>query len=293
MPESGFVSLLGELMPKPGRLATPIADFFLLRRDSRSPAEKCLDRPLAALIIQGDKKLQAGSQEYVISRDQSMVVAVEMPSVSSIVNASPEQPLLSAFFFLNRGIIADLLAEMEPEQHECGASRSIISVADAEPDFIKAMRRMTELLKKPEQIPILAPLIYRELHYLLLLGRHKNVLKNFYAQNVPNQQIFSATSYLKRHIGASVSIRELAEVTHMSESTLYRHFKAVTGYSPLQYHKELKLHEARRIMRAENIPVTDAAIRVGYESVTQFTREYKRLFGLPPHKDIQRSKYAK
>lgn len=285
--------LLTRLMPRAGDYDTAIPNFFLFRRDCGNIIERCLNKPLASFMVQGAKRIQVGRHELDYDAGQSMIITLDMPTVSFLMKAGPSHPCLSVFFYLDRNIIADILTEMEPGETTAEDCPSPISIAEAEPDFIDGMLRLTGLLEKKEQIAFRAPLIYREMHYLLLLGPHKNTIKGFFAKNAPNHLIFRAIAYLNSHIATPVRIEELTEMTHMSESTLYRHFKSVTGYSPLQYHKELKLHEARRIMRNESMAVGEAAFRVGYESVTQFTREYKRLFGESPHRDVYKSKFVK
>ena len=163
-------------------------------------------------------------------------------------------------------------------------------MADAEPEFLEAVLRLAELLDKPEQIAIRAPMIMQELHYLLLIGPLGHVLRGLYAQGSQNSQVLQAVSILRRDLGAPVRMETLARQVGMSLSTLHRHFKTVTGLSPLQYLKQLRLHEAQRLMLMEDMRAASAALSVGYESVTQFSREYKRLFGEPPHRDIRRKR---
>ena len=163
-------------------------------------------------------------------------------------------------------------------------------MADAEPEFLEAVLRLAELLDKPEQIAIRAPMILQELHYLLLIGPRGHVLRGLYAQGSQNILVLQAVSILRRDLGAPVRMESLARQVGMSLSTLHRHFKTVTGLSPLQYLKQLRLHEAQRLMLMEDMRAASAALSVGYESVTQFSREYKRMFGEPPHRDIQRKR---
>lgn len=163
-----------------------------------------------------------------------------------------------------------------------------VSVADAEPEFLEGVLRLTELLDKPKQIPIRAPLIMRELHYLLLIGPQGGILQGLYTHGSQNNQVIQAISLLRRNIASPLRVDDLARHVNMSVSSLHRHFKSVTGFSPLQYHKQLRLYEAQRLMLMENERAASAALSVGYESVTQFNREYKRMFGEPPHRDINR-----
>ena len=165
-----------------------------------------------------------------------------------------------------------------------------LATAKADPEFLRTLLRLVELLDRPEQIAVRAPMILRELHYLLLIGPHGQTLKRLHARGSQNSRILEAVAMLKRHISSPVRMDDLARQVNMSLSSLHRHFKQVTGYSPLQYHKQLRLYEAQRLMFMENVQAGTAALTVGYESVTQFNREYKRMFGEPPHRDILRKR---
>ena len=167
-----------------------------------------------------------------------------------------------------------------------------MAVADAEPDLLEGALRLVKLLGKPEQIPMRAPMIMRELHYLLLTGPQGGILRRLHTLGTQNNQIVRAISLLRHNVNAAVRMDDLARQVHMSVSSLHRHFKTVTGLSPLQYHKQLRLYEARRLMLTQRENASGAALAVGYESPTQFNREYKRMFGEPPHRDISRRSRA-
>ena len=277
-------------VPRPAVLPGPVDGVFLVRREAVNCSESCFTRPLASLIVQGSKQALLGSREYTIRADQCLVAAVDMPSLSHAVDPTPERPFLSLFFHLDRQMLGELLMEMTPEERAVGVDDSGVSVADADPDLMEGVLRLAELLDKPRQIAVRAPLIMRELHYLLLIGPLGHVLRGLYAQGSQNSQVLQAVSILRRDLGAPVRMESLARQVGMSLSTLHRHFKTVTGLSPLQYLKQLRLHEAQRLMLMEDMRAASAALSVGYESVTQFSREYKRMFGEPPHRDIQRKR---
>ena len=166
--------------------------------------------------------------------------------------------------------------------------RELLPRLDAEPDLLEGALRLVKLLGKPEQIPMRAPMIMRELHYLLLTGPQGGILRRLHTLGTQNNRIVRAISLLRRNVNAAVRMDDLARQVHMSVSSLHRHFKTVTGLSPLQYHKQLRLYEARRLMLTQHENASGAALAVGYESPTQFNREYKRMFGEPPHRDISR-----
>ena len=266
-----------------GHFPTGIPGVFFVRRDMGLATEHRFDRPLASLIIQGSKKSVIGHDEYLLSANDALIVCVDMPSSSQLLDASEEKPFLSIYFHLDPLVIADLVIDLGNAGLHASRVKGI-SLARADADYMEGMLRLARLVYHPEQISLRGPMILRELHYLLLIGVHGNALRNLHGNHVCGQQIFKAIEYLRTHLEVNVRSEELAKAVHMSESTLYRNFKILTGLSPLQYHKQLKLHEARRIMLTENEQAGMAALKVGYESINQFNREYKRLFGQPPHR---------
>jgi len=276
-------------LPAPEIRPSPIDGLVLVRRDPPAP-DRCFERPLVSVIVQGSKRSLIGSQEFVFRRGQFLVSGIDMPSSSSFFDTAPGQPFLSLFFYLDRQILTDLMLRMRSAGKTPQEDGPGVAVADAEPEFLEAVLRLAELLDKPEQIAIRAPMILQELHYLLLIGPLGHVLRGLYAQGSQNSQVLQAVSILRRDLGAPVRMESLARQVGMSLSTLHRHFKTVTGLSPLQYLKQLRLHEAQRLMLMEDMRAASAALSVGYESVTQFSREYKRMFGEPPHRDIQRKR---
>lgn len=277
-------------LPAPEIRPSPIDGLVLVRREDPPAPDRCFERPLVSVIVQGSKRSLIGSQEFVFRRGQFLVSGIDMPSSSSFFDTAPGQPFLSLFFYLDRQILTDLMLRMRPAGKAPQEDGPGVAVADAEPEFLEAVLRLAELLDKPEQIAIRAPMILQELHYLLLIGPLGHVLRGLYAQGSQNSQVLQAVSILRRDLGAPVRMESLARQVGMSLSTLHRHFKTVTGLSPLQYLKQLRLHEAQRLMLMEDMRAASAALSVGYESVTQFSREYKRMFGEPPHRDIQRKR---
>lgn len=275
-------------MEGPGVYPTAVSGLTLVRREAVNSSERCFDKPLASIIVQGGKHSVIGTREYHIRENQCLVTGVDMPSSSYTVDSIPDKPFLSLFFYLDRQILTDLVMEMEPENRPPFMEGQGVSVEEAEPELLEGVLRLAELLDKPKQIAVRAPLILRELHYLLLIGPQGGILQGLYTRGSQNNQVIEAISLLKRNIAAPVRIDDLARQVNMSISSLHRHFKSITGFSPLQYHKQLRLYEAQRLMLMENERATSAALSVGYESVTQFNREYKRMFGEPPHRDVNR-----
>lgn len=257
-------------------------------RTSAFSSKNCFDQPFVCLAVQGGKTIQAGPFTFATTPGKLLVTCVEMPSASSILNASPENPYLSICVYLDRTILADILSEM-PEKTP-GAERIDPSawLTDADDTFLDAFLRLARLLAKPDHARILSPLVIREIHFLLLASASGGCLHNLYMRGARDSRIIDIISWLKHNLTSAISMDTLAEMAHMSTSSFYRHFKTITGFSPLQYQKKLRLYEAQRLMLAEDMRVAEAAAEVGYESVTQFNREYRRMFGQPPKRDITR-----
>lgn len=284
--------LLLRHLEQPAVRPTAIAGLTLVRREAANSSERCFEKPLASILVQGSKHTVIGTRAFSIAAKQCLVAAVDMPSTSYVVDPTPEKPFLSLFFYLDRQLITDLAMEMEQDLPPSGEDSLGVAVADAEPDLLEGALRLVKLLGKPEQIPMRAPMIMRELHYLLLTGSQGGILRRLHTLGTQNNRIVRAISLLRHNVNAAVRMDDLARQVHMSVSSLHRHFKTVTGLSPLQYHKQLRLYEARRLMLTQHENASGAALAVGYESPTQFNREYKRMFGEPPHRDISRRSRA-
>lgn len=289
--QAALKDILLRRLPEAGIFPSAIEGLMLVRRDDPAGTDRCFERPLASLIVQGRKHALVGGREYNFAENDCLVSGVDLPSVSSFPEASPQRPFLSLFFHLDREMLTELMLKMPPSGGRPGQANPYgLVTATADPEYMRTLLRLVELLDRPEQIAVRAPMILRELHYLLLIGPHGQTLKQLHARDSQNSRILEAVALLKTRISDPVRMEDLARQVNMSLSSLHRHFKQVTGYSPLQYHKQLRLYEAQRLMFMENVQAGAAALSVGYESVTQFNREYKRMFGEPPHRDILRKR---
>ena len=272
----------------PGDYQTDIESMILLRREFASSSEKTFEKPLAAFIIQGSKLSYFGGREYFYKENQCLVAGLDMPASFKAMPATPEEPFLSVFFYLDTKLITELSMEMSQKSPSKNVECEGVTVADTDTELLDAVLRLVNILDKPEQIPIRAPMLLRELHYFLLLGPYGALLRQVNTLGTQNNQIVQTIAWLRKKLAQSVRVDELARKVNMSTATLHRHFKNLTGLSPLQYIKHLRLHEAQRLMLLENERASSAALAVGYESVTQFNREYKSMFGEPPYRDISR-----
>lgn len=276
--------------PAPGVHRTAVEGLRISRRDEPVNCENSFSDPLVAVIVQGFKRSIIGSEEYRYGENQCLVAGVDMPSTSYITSASPERPFLVVSLTLDKALITRLAAETALPGGPDKGCRKGISVADVDPDVLDAFLRLVELLERPEQIPVLAPLITREIHYRLLAGPQGGHLRRLNTHGTQGNQIAKAITWLRANFKEPLQVDRLAGFVNMATSTFHRHFKEVTSLSPLQFHKRLRLYEAQRLMLAESENATSAALAVGYESSTQFNREYKRLFGEPPKRDMRRGR---
>jgi AraC-like DNA-binding protein len=273
-------------LPEPGRYPTAIEGFMIARRHDARELENCVYRPLVAVVLQGSKRSVIGSEEYRYGENHCLVIGVDVPSANHVLVASPEKPFLAVTLDLDRYLITQLGAEIPPRLGN-GSTKGM-AVAEVDPDILDAFLRLTELLEKPEQIPVLAPMIIREIHYRLLIGPQGERLRMINTLGTQSNQVAKSITWLRDNYKEPLQVDELAKKVNMATSTFHRHFRDVTTLSPLQFQKRLRLFEAQRLMLVENEDAALAAIAVGYESPTQFNREYKRLFGEPPHRHVNR-----
>ena len=276
----------------PRNYPTPIEGFNLVRREDGGTPEKCFERPLIGLVIQGAKCSFMGGQEYIYTENQSIVAGLDMPISSYVVNPTHEKPFLFLYLYLDRRLLSSLAFEMKQKFSCEPETAQSVSIADTDADILEMFLRLLELLEKPDQIPLRAPMMLRELHYLLLISPHGNILRQLNTPGTQNNQVVQAINWIRENYKIPMRIESLARQVNMSTANLHRHFKLLTGFSPLQYQKQLRLYEAQRLMLMENERVSSAALSVGYESITQFNREYKRVFGEPPLRDMNRRRMA-
>jgi AraC-like DNA-binding protein len=241
---------------------------------------------MVALVLQGFKHSVIGDHRADYGQDHCVVVGVDMPGVFHIAKASPASPFLSLSVKLDRHIISQLITEMPSIVADNDRPLSPVAVVQANSELLNAFHRLVQLLYTPERIPVLAPMILREIHFYLLTGPQGGCLRIFNTMGTQAHQIARAISWLREHYTEPLHIETLARQVNMASSTFNRHFKQVTSLSPLQFQKRLRLYEAERLMLQEGKNSSTVALEVGYESVSQFTREYKRQFGNPPRQDI-------
>ncbi len=273
-------------LPQQSRLETGVPGLGLSRYDEETSAAKCFYYPIAALVVQGFKRSMIGNQEANYGERHCMVVGVDMPGVFHITHASPQEPFLSLSIRLDRHIIAQLITEMPSIVTSQATPPNPVAISEVGEELLEAFIRLVDLLNTPSRIPIFAPMILREIHFHLLSGNQGGCLRLFSTSGTQASQVAQAISWLRENYVQPLHIEELARRVNMAPSTFHRHFRQVTGLSPLQFQKRLRLYEAERLMLVEGKDASTAAILVGYESGSQFNREYKRQFGAPPRRDV-------
>lgn len=269
-----------------GDLETTIPGLSLFRREAPTEPKSCLYGPSVVLVIQGPKRVMIGDETYEPDCHHFLLTSVDLPVLSQVIEASKERPHLALSLRLDQRAIAEMMVDCNlPPPRGQQAGRGMVLGEGTRPLF-EAFHRLVALLDEPDDIPILAPLIQKEILYRLVMSDQGTRLRQIALVGSPSHQIARAIGWLKTNYAEPLRINDLAARLQMSPSTLHHHFRSLTAMSPLQYQKWLRLSEARRLMLAERLDATTAAFRVGYESPSQFSREYSRLFGTPPSRDI-------
>jgi AraC-like DNA-binding protein len=243
--------------------------------------------PSLCLIAQGSKRVILGGEVFVYDRARYLVASVDLPVAGEVLEATPERPYLCVMLRLDAKDIAAMLLEAELPPPAAVPSRGLY-LARTTPAIAEAVLRLLRLLDTPEDIAGLAPLAKHEILYRLLKSEEGWRLRQMATAHTHSRRIARAIEWLKSHYAEPLRIDKMASEVSMSTSSFHEHFRAVTAMSPLQYQKQLRLQEARRLLLSEALDAATAGHRVGYESPSQFSREYSRLFGAPPAKDMQR-----
>lgn len=276
------------MVPEPGRCATAIEGLLLTRWNDQNQTDACFYAPAIGVIVQGRKQSVIGSEVFTYGALECLVNGVDMPSNSKILAASAEQPLLAVSLLLDRRLTTELAAGLPAVSRVSSGYALGVSIARVDADVLDAFSRLVDLLEKPEHIPLLAPLIVQEIISRVLMGPQGGALRTIYTLGSHSNQVSEAIAWLRAHYTQPLRIDALAGRVNMAVSTFHRQFKNVTSLSPVQFQKCLRLYEAQRLMLAENMDANNAGRAVGYENIPQFNREYKRLFGEPPHRDIKK-----
>ena len=270
---------------------TGIAGLYVHRQTRPNPFEAVVYTPVVCLNLQGRKEVTIGDRSTAFGAGQSLIVSHHLPVAARVTEASPERPYLALIAALDIDIIYSLCEEVGEAALDERRARTLAAGA-TDPALVGAMARYFALTRDPLEAKVMAPLILKEIHFRLLTASHGGMLRQLMRRDSHASRISRAIGRIRTLYRAPLAVASLADEAGMSPSSFHEHFRQITGTTPLQYQKDLRLMEARRLIAADGLSVSSAAYEVGYESPTQFSREYSRKFGSPPRSDLPRPETA-
>jgi len=262
------------------RHTTSVPGLSLFRREARTDLVSGTYEPSICLVAQGAKRVLLGEDTYVYDPRHYLITSVHLPTMVQIIEASPEKPYLGLRLTFDLHEVARLMVDSNLPVSREQQMRRGMATGEVTPELLDAFRRLVELLDQEQHIPVLAPVIQREIIYRLLLGAQGARLRQIATAGSHGHQLAQAIEWLKSHFAEALRVDDLAARAQMSA-------RSMTAMSPVQFQKKLRLQEARRLMLVEQRDAASAAFQVGYESPSQFSREYKRQFGAPPQRDVE------
>ncbi|MDE3104579.1 MAG: AraC family transcriptional regulator [Acidobacteriota bacterium] len=268
-------------------IVTPIPGFLVSMRTAPSACLFLRYEPELVLFLQGEKQIELGGTLYRHTGGSFLLTSIDLPVMSQITRATPEEPYLAAVQRLDMNLVREMMSREEFPPLAPGQAPQGMASGVATAEMLDAVLRLVKLLERPAEIAVLADLIQRELVFRVLQGPQGGHLRAIATLGDQSQRTAKAVAWLRDNYTKTLRMEELAEVAQMGVSTLHHHFRSLTSMSPLQYQKRLRLHTARERMLLEGIDAASAAFEVGYESPSQFSREYRRLFGQPPMRDVK------
>jgi AraC-like DNA-binding protein len=266
---------------------TALPDLLLFRRDAPTEPDFCLIEPSVVLVVQGTKQMLIGDEEFPYDTTNFLITSLDLPARSQVIDAGPGTPCLGLVLKIDLKILAELISQGNLPRTEEKQGKMGVGLGTMTPTLMEPLKRLLDLLDEPDAIETLAPLVLREIHYRLLQSDQANLLRKIASVDSHGYRIAKAIDWLKDNFNEPLRIEELASRVQMSSSSFHHHFRQLTGVSPLQYQKQIRLNEAKRLMLNDHLDASSAAFQVGYESPQQFSREYGRLFGAPPRRDIE------
>ncbi|WP_028402142.1 AraC family transcriptional regulator [Ectobacillus panaciterrae] len=268
--------------------ATAIPSLYFIRRSNVTGPNYSVYKPSLCIIVQGAKEVMLAEERFRYSPNDYLVASVDLPVTNQVTEASSDVPYLALTLAFTPSQILDVLRDFKIQGGKKENAKRGMFVSPIESSMLDAVIRLARLLDNPNDIPVLAPLFTKEILYRVLQGPHGGTLEQIAIEGSSTYLIRDVIEQIMKNYDRSFRIEELAEIANMSVASLHRHFKEVTAMSPIQFQKQLRLQEARRLLLSESTDAADVAFRVGYESPSQFSREYSRMFGFPPKEDIKR-----
>lgn len=252
-----------------------------------NPGVNTIYRPSLCLIAQGHKQVLLNDHVFAYSPSQYLIVTMDLPVTGCILHATPQRPYLGLSFDLQPELIAELLLDFAAQAFDSSLTPGL-AVSQLDEDLLSCVVRLLQLLDRPDDEPVLGPIIRREIHYRLLQGEQSAAIRSIATTDSRLARIGRVAQWLRLHYDEPVNVHDLAKQANMSTTSFHRHFKAITLMSPLQYRTQIRLQEARRLLLVQPQAVAAIGFKVGYDSPSQFSREYRRLFGSPPAADAAR-----
>ena len=288
--QGDLAKLMERYSEQDGTYATAIPSLFMTRLSNATEPKYGIYNTSLCVVAQGVKEVLLEQDRFRYSPADYLVASVDLPVIAQVIEASPEVPYLALKLEITPNDILEVLRETQIKADKKESTKRGMFVSKMKQPLLNAITRLVHLLDTPEDIPILAPLIKKEIIYTVLQGEPGGRLKQTAIEGSSTHQINTVIKHIMQNYEKSFKIEELAKIANMSVSSLYRHFTEVTTMSPIQFQKQLRLQKARGLLLSESANAADVAFRVGYESPSQFSREYSRMFGRPPKEDIKHLK---
>ncbi|MGJ7913351.1 AraC family transcriptional regulator N-terminal domain-containing protein [Neobacillus sp. LXY-1] len=283
-----LANLIERYSEQDGVHPTTIPSLYLIRESMVTEPISRVNETSFCIIVQGEKEVLLAEECFRYGPGHYIVASADLPVTGQVKKASADTPYLALKLEFTPNQIFDMLSDSKIQVGKKKNAKRAMYVSKVEPSLLDAVIRLTRLLENPKHIPVLAPLFTKEILYWILQGPHGESLEQMAIKGSNGDRIRDVIEHIISNYDRPFKIEELADIANMSVATLHRHFKVVTAMSPIQFQKQLRLQEARRMLLADTSGIAEVAFRVGYESQSQFSREYSRLFGFPPRDDINR-----
>lgn len=271
-----------------GTHPTPLPELTVIRRDRTTEATPGMYTPAVCFVLQGEKDVWSGNKVYRYNPTSYLVSCIDIPATAQVVGASSRQPFICLKLELQPSIVYDILQGTSPAEIQNEEPEGGFFVEKVTAELADAFSRLMRTLENTNDLKVLAPSIVREIHYRLMKSRFGTKIRQLGVVGSKTQRIGKVLDQLRKEYAAPLRVTDLARMASMSPSSFHLHFRQVTSMSPLQYQKQIRLQEARRLLSIETLDAASVAFKVGYESPSQFSREYRRLFGQPPMRDMDR-----
>ncbi|MCD9021534.1 AraC family transcriptional regulator [Cohnella silvisoli] len=283
-----LAELIERFTGRDGVHSTVIPSLHLIRCSNITTPIHTVHEPALCLVAQGSKVVMLEQMSYQYGISNYLVISVDLPISGQVIQASAEAPYLCLRLDIDPNQIFDIMKDSDLHSDKAGEFHRGLYISKTKSTLLDCVVRLVRLLETPQDVSVIAPLVIREILYRILNDEQGNTLKQLAMTGSNSYRIAKVIKQIKQDYDKPLKVEELAKLANMSSSSLHRHFKDVTVMSPLQYQKKLRLQEARRLLLTLSADAADVGFRVGYESPSQFSREYVRLFGLPPISDIKR-----